>query len=51
MLEKCNNLTFQQASHILNTFIFPLGELLHDFKQCIPETKDQEFVALFTAVL
>ncbi len=41
MLEKCNDLTFQQANHILNTFIFPLGELLHDFKQCIPETKDQ----------
>lgn len=51
MLEKCSDLTFEQASHILNTFIFPLGELLNDFKQCIPETKDQEFVALFTVVL
>jgi len=51
MLEKCNDLTLDQANHILNNFIFPLGTLLQDFKQCIPETKDQEFVALFTVVL
>jgi len=36
MLEKANDLTFQQASHLLNKFIFPLGELLTDFQQCIP---------------
>jgi hypothetical protein len=41
MLEKCNDLNFEHASNILNTFIFPLGELLNDFKQCSPETKDQ----------
>lgn len=51
MLEKCNDLNAQQAAHILETFIFPLGELLNDFKMCTPETKDQEFVSLFTVVL
>ena len=51
MLERCHELTVDQAGHILNQFIFPLGELLNDFRQCQPETKDQEFVALFTVVL
>jgi hypothetical protein len=36
MLERCNDLNFQQATHILNTFIYPLGELLNEFQQCIP---------------
>jgi hypothetical protein len=31
--------------------VLPLGTLLEDFKNCIPETKEQEFVALFTVVL
>ena len=44
-------MTQEQANHVLERFIFPLGELLNDFKECIPETKDQEFVALFTVVL
>ena len=51
MLTKCSELTYEQGNHILNNFIFPLGELLNDFKDCSPETKDQEFVALFTVVL
>jgi hypothetical protein len=36
MLERCNDLNFQQATHILNNFIYPLGELLNDFQQSIP---------------
>ena len=51
MLQRCDELTYAQATHILNNFIIPLGELLSDFKECIPETKEQEFVALFTVVL
>ena len=39
MLERCNDIQAQHANHILNTFIYPLGELLNDFQQCIPETK------------
>ena len=41
MLERCQELTVAQAQHILNNFIYPLGELLADFQQCIPECKDQ----------
>ena len=41
MLEKCNHVNHEQAQHILNNFIFPLGSLLNDFKNSIPETKDQ----------
>lgn len=51
MIERCNDLNVQHASNILNSFIYPLGELLNDFQQCIPQTKEQEFVALFTVVL
>ena len=51
LLEKCNDLSYPQANHILNNFIFPLGELLLDFENSMPETKEQEFVTLFTAVL
>jgi hypothetical protein len=51
LLEKCNNLTPEQANYMLNKFIFPLGSLLKDFQDCMPETKEQEFVALFTAIL
>ena len=36
---------------MLNKLIFPLGSLLKDFQDCMPETKEQEFVALFTAIL
>ena len=50
-LQKCNNLNEQQADYVLKNFIFPLGNLLEDFMNCIPETKEQEFVALFTIVL
>lgn len=50
-LEKCNNLNMESCTYILNTIIMPLGTLLEDFKNCIPETKEQEFVALFTVVL
>ena len=39
------------TNYILNTFIIPLGSLLKDFQESMPETKEQEFVALFTAVL
>lgn len=35
-LEKCTDLNAQQAQYILNTFIFPLGNLLKDFEDCIP---------------
>lgn len=41
MLEKCNDLSSQHAESILNTFIFPLGELLDEFQRSSPETKDQ----------
>jgi peroxiredoxin family protein len=41
MLEKANDINYQQATHFLNKFIFPLGELLTDFQQSIPETKEQ----------
>lgn len=51
MLERCNDLNPNHATHILNTFIYPLGELLTDFQNCMPETKEQEFVLLFTVVL
>lgn len=51
MLEKCNDLNEMQASQILMKFIYPLGTLLEDFHNCIAETKEQEFVALFTVVL
>ena len=51
MIEKCVDISYEQGNHILNNFIFPLGSLLNDFKSSIPETKDQEFVALFTVVL
>ena len=51
MLERCNELNVNQANHILSNFIYPLGELLNEFQQCLPETKEQEFVALFTVVL
>ena len=50
-LQKCVNLNPEQANYILSVFIFPLGTLLKDFENCIPETKEQEFVALFTVVL
>ena len=38
-LEKCNNLNNDQAGYILDSFIFPLGNLLKDFQDCMPETK------------
>ena len=38
-LQKCNNLSPDQAKYILDTFIFPLGNLLKDFEECMPETK------------
>lgn len=50
-LEKCNNINPDSCTYILNNIIVPLGALLEDFKNCIPETKEQEFVALFTVVL
>lgn len=50
-LEKCNNLDQNSANFILCQIVMPLGDLLQDFKNCIPETKEQEFVALFTVVL
>lgn len=50
-LQKCVQLNEQQAHYILSNFVFPLGTLLEDFENCIPETKEQEFVALFTMVL
>lgn len=50
-LEKCVDLTIEQAEGILKRFIFPLGEFLKDFEDCPPETKEQEFVSLFTFVL
>mgnify|MGYP003502273203 CR=1 FL=1 len=50
-LEKCNDLNQEQAVYVLNTFVFPLGTLLKDFEDSIPETKEQEGVALFTVVL
>ncbi len=40
-LLKCNNLTPDQANYILNTFIIPLGSLLQDFQESMPETKEQ----------
>lgn len=33
-LEKCNDLSKQQAEYILSNFIFPLGTLLKDFENC-----------------
>jgi hypothetical protein len=51
MLEKASDLSFEEANTILVNFIYPLGELLTGFQECIPETKEQEFVALFTVVL
>ena len=50
-LEHAHPLDLHHAHYMLSTFIFPLGELLSDFQHCPPETKDQEFVALFTVVL
>ncbi len=41
MIERCHEINYQQASHILNNFIIPLGELLNDFNDCKPETKEQ----------
>lgn len=51
MLEKSTDLSYDEANTILVNFIYPLGELLTGFQECIPETKEQEFVALFTVVL
>ena len=50
-LQKCGDLDQPKSQYILENYIFPLGTLLQDFAQSIPETKEQEFVALFTAVL
>jgi hypothetical protein len=41
MVERCHEINYQQASHILNNFIIPLGELLNDFNNCMAETKEQ----------
>jgi hypothetical protein len=38
-LEKCNNLDQIAANYILGQIVMPLGDLLEDFKNCIPETK------------
>jgi DNA replicative helicase MCM subunit Mcm2 (Cdc46/Mcm family) len=40
-LQKCNNLNEIQGNFILNSFIFPLGNLLKDFMECQSETKEQ----------
>ena len=39
LLERCNDLTLPQAQHILNNFIYQLGDMLVDFENSIPETK------------
>ena len=51
VLENCNSLDHTKANFILKQIIFPLGDLLEDFNKCIAETKEQEFVSLFTVVL
>lgn len=38
-LERCNNLDQNSANYILGNIVMPLGDLLEDFKNCIPETK------------
>ena len=38
-LERCNNLDQNSANYILGKIVMPLGDLLEDFKNCIPETK------------
>lgn len=40
-LEKCNNINLDSSTYILLNIIVPLGALLEDFKNCIPETKEQ----------
>lgn len=35
-LEKCNNLDQNSANFILGQIVMPLGDLLQDFKNCIP---------------
>lgn len=35
-LEKCNNLDQNSANYILGQIVMPLGDLLQDFKNCIP---------------
>jgi hypothetical protein len=40
-LEKCNNINPESSIYILTNIIMPLGTLLEDFKNCIPETKEQ----------
>lgn len=36
MLEKATDLSYDEANTILASFIYPLGELLTGFQECIP---------------
>jgi len=36
MLERATDLSYEEANTILSNFIYPLGELLTGFQECIP---------------